>query len=86
MVLSRLSDGSCVGWLQTKRGMHSIYFQSPASVSSSAASAAASTVFDTSMIRLDEELVDIIQSRKVVEMENARSSIHPEAWSRRRGV
>ena len=60
-MLSRLSDGSCVGWLQTKRGMHSIYFQSPASVSSSAASAAASTVFDTSMIRLDEELVDIIQ-------------------------
>ena len=52
-----------MGWLQTKRGMHSIYFQSPASASSSAASsaAAASTVLDASMIRLDEELVDIIQ-------------------------
>ena len=56
MVLSKLDDGSTVGWLQTKRGMHSIYFQA-----SSSPSSVSSDRLDATMIRLDEELVDIIQ-------------------------
>ena len=60
MVFSRLDDGSIIGWLQTKRGMHSIYFQAPYSSSSSSSSVLSDRI-DASMIKLDEELVDIIQ-------------------------